>query len=91
MIANLSSYHYVYTTSNVVYGLKSKPMISTIEMNPVEQFKRMNKTFKSGKYSNINYNESSKIILFSNVSPLRKKCFYCDDMVWELFAHEIID
>ena len=91
MIANLSSHNRVYTTLNVVYGLKSKPIISTIEMDPVEQFKRMIKTFKSGKYSNINYSESSKIILFSNVSPLRKKCFYCVEMVWELFAHEIVD
>ena len=56
--------------------------------NQIRQFKRIWKAYKSGKYSKITYSESSNIVLFSNTIPLRKKCYHCDEIIWEIFEQE---
>ena len=58
--------------------------------NQIRQFERIWKTYKSGKYTKITYGESNSIVLFSNLSPLRKKCFYCDEPIWDIFEKEML-
>ena len=61
------------------------------KQNQINQFRRIWNTYKSGKYTKITYGEADNIVLFSNVSPLRKKCFYCDEIIWEIFQKETVE
>ncbi len=54
-----------------------------------QQLKKIINLYEGGKYRCHTYSDVSNIIIFKNITPLRKKGVYCDDEIYAKFLLEI--
>ena len=54
-----------------------------------QQLKKIINLYEGGKYRCHTYSDVSNIIVFKNITPLRKKGVYCDDEIYAKFLLEI--
>ena len=55
-----------------------------------QQLKKMLSAHNSRKYTEHAYSDVSKLIVFKNATPLRKKCFHCDADTFSKFNQAIL-